>query len=190
MTDPDRPKPPSHAAENARRLWQDVKAQPPWKKVALVASLVLIAAGFVMLGVESSAPAGPPAGHGPGGAGATGLVPTADDAATDSTAGDDVRWAPVFLRFGFSFFIGFSLGAALRTVLKIVVVFLGLFCLAQIALAEFGFVEVHWARIGEEFGGFFDRIGEEADSIRQLLTGRLPSAGLAALGLYAGLRRG
>ncbi|MCA8942936.1 MAG: FUN14 domain-containing protein [Planctomycetes bacterium] len=186
MTDPERTKPPSHAAENARRMWEDVKAQPPWKKVALVASVLLIVVGFVLLGVESSEPNPPAAGA--GGAAATGLVPT-EDGGSPAAAADETQWAPVFLRFGFSFFIGFSLGAALRTVLKIVVVFVGLFFLTQVALAEFGFVEVHWAKIGEEFGGFFDRIGEEADSVRKLLTGRLPSAGLAVLGLYAGLRR-
>ncbi len=176
-----------------RRVVDEVRQQSRWKKFALALSAVSIMAGFVLMAVESgSSGTENPGVGGAAGPAASGLVPSQEGPAAEAGAADedDGRWAPVFLRFGFSFFIGFAIGSAMRTVLRVVLLFVGLFAMAQFALTELGFIEVHWARLGEEFDGFFDRVGDEAGSIKGLFTGRLPSAGLAMLGLYAGLRRG
>ena len=112
------------------------------------------------------------------------------EGASAEAQSDGENWAPVFLRFGFSFFVGFALGAAVRTVFRLVLLFVGLFAALLFGFSELGFVEVHWDTMGAAFDGFVAKLGDEASSLRGFFTGGLPSAGLAMLGLYAGFRRG
>jgi uncharacterized membrane protein (Fun14 family) len=90
---------------------------------------------------------------------------------------------------GFSFFVGFCIGYALRAFFKISAVALGVVFLAIFGLQQIGIVEVDWGTAGELYDAAIEKVSGELDSFRGFLTGSLPSAGLAAFGLYAGFRR-
>ncbi len=184
----------------AAQLKQALKEQPKWKRWALVGAAVCVVLGFVLLGIE---------GGGESATGSGGQVTSTGGGAPEgasSLLGDnkvilpegqeieppdeETNWAPVFLRFGFSFFVGFAIGTAFRMVLRIALTFVGLFAVAMMALELSGFVTIEWNAMGEAFDQLMGRIGDEAGTVRGLLTGRLPSAGLGMFGLYAGFRRG
>ena len=104
-----------------------------------------------------------------------------------SDGGD--AWSFGFLKMGFSFFVGFSLGYALRVFMRVAVVFAGLFFALMFLLSYAGIVEVHWEVMDSLFSRAMDNLGGQLTEARAFITGSLPSAGLAGLGLVAGYRR-
>ncbi|MBI5850256.1 MAG: hypothetical protein HZB39_04345 [Planctomycetes bacterium] len=61
--------------------------------------------------------------------------------------------------------------------------------LALVGLTQLDWVTVHWEAISSAFDRFVANVEREAGSFQTLVTGSLPQAGLAGLGLFAGLRR-
>lgn len=183
-----------------QKIREQLAEEPRWKKILLVLAILFIVAGAVLWFVEGSG--GSASGSGAalksGGAAPEGsasfsggqiTLPNGESESVGEASAEG-KWAPVFLRFGFSFFIGYALGFAVRSVLKLTLLFAGLFAMLLFGFGEMGFVEVHWDAMGGAFDGLVEKVKSEAGSVKGLITGRLPSGGLALLGLYAGFRRG
>jgi len=118
---------------------------PLWKKLllALAVASVLFGLGLQVFGGEA-APGTGTAGT-PSAAGGAGFVPaTSPGGAPTGTAesGSASEWSPFFVKGGFSFFVGFCIGYALRAFFKISAVALGIVFLAIFGLQQIGIVEV------------------------------------------------
>jgi len=167
------------------------KPLPRWKKVSLGLATLSIVFGFVLaaLGSSESEPDRPPVASELGG-GQKLLPGTSSGSPAQSTESDAAGdWSPFFIKGGFGFFVGFCIGYALRAFFKISAVAMGVFLLALFGLSYAGVVDVDWATIESYFESFVARLREEGQGFKSFITGSLPSAGLASLGLVAGFRR-
>lgn len=108
--------------------------------------------------------------------------------ASDSEGGE-AAYSLGFLKMGFSFFVGFSLGYALRKFLQIALFGAGVFFALMFVLSYAEFVVVQWQVIDLAFQSMVDNLGSQLTHARAFVTGALPQAGLASLGLVAGYRR-
>lgn len=153
-----------------------------WKKVLVIAAGLLVVAGLALIPFEggdanlSTSPGGSTLQ--PAGAGGTEIVGQSEP-----------DMSPAFLKLGFSFFAAFAIGLAMRSFLRIALIFIGLQLLALFGLAHLEWVEVHWETISTAFDRFVANVQSEAGSFKTFVTGSLPQAGLATMGLVAGLKR-
>jgi uncharacterized membrane protein (Fun14 family) len=100
-----------------------------------------------------------------------------------------ISWSPALLKGGLSFFLAFALGYAFRMFLRIGLFFIGVWAASLFLLHSAGWVEVHWGVIDTAFESWASGLGEQFKSASSFITGSLPSAGMAGLGLFTGLRR-
>jgi len=119
----------------------------------------------------------------------TSETPPSQVSPTEPGADGESPWTPALLRGGLSFLVGFSLAYAARTFIKIAVFFLGVWAASLFLLSSLGWIEVHWHLIDTAFASWSSTIGEQFESARTFITGSLPSAGMAGLGLVTGFRR-
>ena len=99
-------------------------------------------------------------------------------------------WAPLLAKGGLSFFVAFCVGYALRTFLKGTMLVIGVVALAIFGLQKAGIVgEINWAVAQGYWDDLTAGIGRQFESLKTFITGSLPSAGSAGLGLVAGFRR-
>jgi uncharacterized membrane protein (Fun14 family) len=208
MTETDAPSASPRRFAAARSA---VREAPGWKKivfgaagVALVLGLVLQGIGAAVSGPKGGSRVAANAGSGssalqPNG-GATTLVPGVQQRVpegtsppqnpeTDAESNAFKDWSPVLVRGGLSFFIGFSVGYALRTFFKISALVAGLVFLAIFGLSYLGFLTVNWEAMSSSFDNAMARIKEEAAQFKTFVTGSLPAAGVAVVGLYTGFKR-
>ncbi|MFM9994692.1 MAG: FUN14 domain-containing protein [Phycisphaerales bacterium] len=187
MSDPD-PKSPS--APPGRGL-------PAWAKVLVVIAVVLMAAGvaipLVAGGASDAAPRGGAAGGGDF-SGVTGLSAGGADGGGEPASAPPsgaASWGPAVFRLGFSAFVGFAIGYALRSFVKLALVALGFFFLALFGLQYAGLIEVRWAAMSERYDELSRSIGSGAKGAWSSMSILLPSAASATAGLVAGFwRRG
>jgi uncharacterized membrane protein (Fun14 family) len=169
-----------------------VGTMPRWKKIAVgtAACSFVLALLFLFFEDGQIAPAAPDPGDGstlpatlvdPG----TGRPLPPDSASTDV----DTAWSSVFFRYGFSFFVGFALGYATRTFLKVLLIAVGTFAVGLFLLSYGGFVTVEWNAIDGAFEQFTEGVKVQAGAFRTFIAGSLPNAGLAGLGMYSGFRK-
>jgi uncharacterized membrane protein (Fun14 family) len=179
---------------------------PAWKKALLAGSCLVMVLGAALQGysyvrgpgeaaqpkppaVKPSAPKGlaPIKPFGP-----VSPQPSASDPATAPTTataeGLDL-WSPAVFRLGFSFFVGFCVGYALRVFFKISLIAIGLILLALFGLQYGGVVSVNWSALQQHYGSVGRWLAAQASSFRQFVTGYLPSAGLGSFGLVTGFRK-
>jgi len=172
---------------------------PVWKKVLIGVAGVLVVAGLILLPFERASdsrerlarPAPQEGVQGPEGVGHS-LVPgtggpTIDPEAAGEPAPDPL--SPALMRLGFSFFVGLAIGWALRTFLQLALVFVGLLLGALFALEYATWIHVDWVAIEAAFDGLRGRVVQDFESLRSFATGRLPQAGMFALGLMVGFKR-
>ncbi len=105
------------------------------------------------------------------------------------SADESGDWSPAFMKLGFSFFVGLSIGYMLRTFFKISLVFIGLILLSIFGLQYFGLVDVNWEAMEGHFNSLVATLKEEASNFKTFIAGSLPSAGMASLGLFTGFKR-
>ena len=169
-----------------------VAALPRWKKGVMIGCAMLIAIGLVLLPFEASRSPDLSTSQNPTATtpnGAAGLVDDGTTGAAGADAEEKSELSPAFLRLGFSFFVGFAVGYAFRSFLKLVLVVIGMLLIALFSLSYIEWVTVNWDAMGQSFDVFMASVQQEAGAFRSFITGSLPTAGLASLGLFAGFRR-
>lgn len=167
-------------------------ALPLWKKVVVGLSILSVLFGF---GLQAMADDAPPSSPPPGSAltdGGSTILPTTfpraeqEEPTATATASE---YSPFFVKGGFSFFVGFCIGYALRAFFKISAVALGVVFLVIFGLQQLGVVDVDWDTAGELYDSALAKLSDEFQSFKGFITGSLPSAALAGLGLYTGFKR-
>lgn len=181
-----------------------VRTLPTWKKVLVGAAVLMLIAGVVLffVGGADEPERAADAAAGAGGAKSLGIGASALDAGSGpvsvgvpATAEAETPWSQAFFGYGFSFFVGFGIGYAVRAFLKLSLLFAGIFALLLFALSYFTdtsgtpFIEVNWNVLDGAFNRFADKVKEQTGAFRSFITGSLPNAGLAGLGLFAGFKR-
>lgn len=99
------------------------------------------------------------------------------------------QWSPSLVRGGFSMFIGFAIGYAIRAFLRLATVIIGAYFLVLTLMAWGGWVEIHWTVIEGQFDHMISNLEIQFSSFKNFLMGSIPSTGLGAAGLASGLRQ-
>ena len=169
-----------------------------WKKGCLVLSVILMVLGvglpFVLpadaapVATDAASVGGVDLALQPNGlAPADGDVPIAGASGTPSDPKSTL--SPTLFRFGFSFFVGFAIAFALRSFMKISLVVLGLWFLLLFGLEYAGLIEVNWGALSQHYDSFAGWLRSEMSSVHTFITGRIPAAGAAAVGMVGGFTR-
>ena len=178
------PLPPPGRAE------PDAKAErepyPRWKKLIIAAAAALLLSGLLLRLVaipvddQATSLAMPTT--------ATSLVE--GDAGSETTVEQGTSpWSSALMLLGFSFFVGFAMGTVLRMFLRLAIVFVGLVFLVLVGLPQHALVTVNRDALDLMFQSLSERVGADFEQFRTMMTGRLPQAGLGALGLFTGFKR-
>lgn len=195
MSQEEKQTPPEAAAKAS--LGQKFARMATWKKLLVVSAGVLVLAGciFQVLAWMNPPPDFGPSGGGTGGSGGTGLgssfVESSGGGSTGSTVKTgDQAWSEGLFKLGFSFFAGFAIGSFVRGFLKLFLFFAGAALLLMFALDYFDVASIKWKRIDGWFDTAKDKILGETNSFREFISTRLPSGGMAGLGLFTGFKKG
>ncbi len=157
------------------------------QKLLLVVAVVFIAVGFALKAAAGDAdPVGPQTQLSANSL--SGGTLSSNVALDDSV--DTKDWSPFFMKGGFSFFLAFCMGYALRTFFKISAVFIGLAGLLLFGLAKAGVIEPDWGKMEGWYDVIANRVKSDAASMKDFISGSLPSAGFATLGLFTGFKKG
>jgi uncharacterized membrane protein (Fun14 family) len=110
------------------------------------------------------------------------------------TAAGIVAWlndtlSPGLARGGASYIGGFLIGWAFRRALKVSALIAGLILALIATLKSVGWIDFDWAAIETNVSQSLAWMHGEAESVKQLLTGYLPSAGAGGAGAYFGFRK-
>ena len=160
-----------------------------WKKI-----LIGVATTFLVIGVclQAFGGTGEIGETAPGGSGAPSNTlltgeqqPGSADTADLGTRG----WAPFFLKGGFSFLVAFIVGFTTRMWLKIAALILGSFCLGVFVLSYKEVLSVDWDTLATWWSSIADRVVSEVQGFKTFVTGSLPQAGMAVLGLVTGFKQ-
>jgi uncharacterized membrane protein (Fun14 family) len=123
--------------------------------------------------------------EGPAGAPSESPVP-----AGEGTTADGLRdWSPTIFRLGFSFFVGFAIGYAVRTFVKVSVLAIGAMLLLLFGLQYAGIIEVRWTVMEGHYDSIVAWLQGQTASFGDFITGYLPSTASAAFGLVVGFRK-
>lgn len=115
-------------------------------------------------------------------------APGPEDKTMSADAGDD-SWGPPLMRGGTGFLIGFAIGYAFRTLLKMTLAVFGFIMLAVVFFNYMGWVDINWETIQTSMGQWGGTIKEEFANFQTFLQGIIPTASLGGLGLFSGFRR-
>lgn len=178
----------------------------PWKIALIVLAIGLVVLGFFLAQKEKGSTASDSATTQRDTLGAPPGTETAANVKgftveTDSQNGgikidlgdkpaSDGTWSPALLRGGLSFFVAFCLAFAFRQFMRIALIFVGVWAASLFLLQHLGWVEVHWDLIEQQFDNMGSKVTEQLKSAKTFITGSLPSAGMAGLGLFTGFRKG
>ncbi len=98
-------------------------------------------------------------------------------------------YAPFMLKGGFGFFVGFTMGFAVRSFIKLALVICGFYFITLSMFSYTGWVEVHWDVIQSQFEIWSGQVQEEIVSFKSFMTGTIPATGMLAAGLATGLKK-
>lgn len=170
-----------------------------WQKVCLVVAVLSVVIGFGLSFAEGSGGSGgsdPATGTTPP-AGLQGLTPgitppsssgsQSESSSLESSGLGD--WSPFFVKGGFSFFVGFSIGFALRAFFKVSAVAFGILFLILTALSYYGVIEIDWDKLNDWYDTLIAHLRGQFSGMKEFLLGSLPSATLGATGLLVGFKR-
>ena len=99
------------------------------------------------------------------------------------------EWSPTLVKGGLSFFVAFWIGFLIRVFATVCGLFVGLFGLGLLGLQQLGWLTVEWSVAQAHLGALPDLIAAQFGGFKSFLQGSLPSAGMAGLGLFAGLKK-
>jgi uncharacterized membrane protein (Fun14 family) len=151
---------------------------PAWVKVMLLGAVALMATGLIV----------PLVTHSPPPANSVGTL-SSSLATSDSTPSSGASWSPAVFKLGFSFFVGFVVAYALRWFLKVALLAAGFMALLLFGLQYAGMVDIKWGAMEKQYDAGSGWVSRQTESFTSFVTGALPSAGAAAVGLFAGVRR-
>lgn len=196
----------SESAESVQSATSTAAAMPMWKIITLVISGIVAASGLGLMvysGVTAPdpAPRTAPERSGELGPGTSGFLPgqpgvgdpqdPADPADPDPDAED--RWlddySPAIFRLGFAFFVGFALGYALKTFMKIVIIIAGVLLFTLLGLEHMEWIVVNWDEVR---GGYDSAAGwaqGQFSSFGDFVKGAVPSTAAAIGGLAVALKK-
>jgi len=119
--------------------------------------------------------------------------PSSPDApdTTGNTSGSTTApaWQPAVFRLGFSFFVAFAIGFALRTFVKLTLLVAGVVLLCVFGLEYAGVLSVNWEAMSGSWDGIAAWLERQTSSFYDFVVGKLPSGAAAAGGLFVGFRR-
>lgn len=95
---------------------------------------------------------------------------------------------PAVARLGGSFIVGFCVAYALRKILKVAALLIGLCLIGLFVLHHYGVVEVKFELIQDHLEKSFAWVRGEAGAIKTLVMGYLPSGAAGVTGLVVGAR--
>ncbi len=99
------------------------------------------------------------------------------------------NWVALAAYMGFSFFVGFAIGFATRTFMKIFFFGAGALFIALFLLQYNGIINVNWGSFEVAYNGMIDWVSPHLVGLKNFITANLSSAAMAGLGLFWGLRR-
>jgi uncharacterized membrane protein (Fun14 family) len=97
--------------------------------------------------------------------------------------------SPAMAQLGASYLGGFILGWAFRRFLRIAAMLAAIALAALTAMKATGWIELDWSSLEQQVGRTAQWLHGEAEGLRNMLTGFLPSAGAAGAGSFFGFRR-
>ncbi|MCC5785580.1 MAG: FUN14 domain-containing protein [Phycisphaerales bacterium] len=190
---------PAASAESATA---SAAAMPMWKIITLVVSGIVAASGLGLMvysGVTAPERPAATAPEGPGelDPGASGFLPgqprPTDPGADPDPVDEEDRWlddySPAIFRLGFAFFVGFALGYALKTFMKIVVIIAGVLLFTLLGLEHMEWISVNWDEVR---GGYDSAAGwaqAQFASFGDFVKGAVPSTASAIGGLAVALKK-
>lgn len=99
------------------------------------------------------------------------------------------NWVALAAYMGFSFFVGFAIGFAVKTFLKIMFFVVGTLLLVLFVLQYNDMIHVNWASFEGAYDGLIAWISPHLGGLKNFITANLSSAAMAGMGLFLGLRR-
>ena len=99
------------------------------------------------------------------------------------------EWSPVIFTLGFSFFVGFAIGAAVRAFLKMAIIVIGVMLLLLFGLQYAGVIAVDWSVMEGHYDRIVEWLKNETSGFKAFIQGALPSSAMAATGLFFGFRK-
>jgi uncharacterized membrane protein (Fun14 family) len=99
-----------------------------------------------------------------------------------------LQGSPALFRFGLSYIAGFFLGYGLRRFIKVTVIVSVLAVGAVFLLRELGWIELDWSSIESHFSDSFAWVKGQANALKVFVTGYVPSAAAAGVGVFLGMR--
>lgn len=99
------------------------------------------------------------------------------------------NWVALAAYMGFSFFVGFAIGFAVRTFLKIMFFVVGTLLLVLFVLQYNGMIHVNWDSFEGSYNSLIAWISPHLGGLKNFITANLSSAAMAGTGLFLGLRR-
>jgi uncharacterized membrane protein (Fun14 family) len=154
---------------------------PPWQ-----AKTLWVAAGLMLLGLvlwiaipEKAPPPATPAGQ-------SSLAEASGEAVASSVY--SVQGSPALFRFGLSYIAGFFLGYGLRRFLKLTLILGTLAFVVVFFMRKAGWIELDWTSVESHLSGSFAWLKGQAEALKVFVTGYVPSAAAAGVGLFFGAR--
>ncbi len=96
----------------------------------------------------------------------------------------------LLLQLGAGGLLGFFAGYALKKLLKVIAVFIGLVVLLLLGLSYAGVIEVRWVRLSEMLGVAAESAPSTLYSVLNVVMNAAPFAGSFILGFVLGFKKG
>jgi len=154
---------------------------PPWQSKTL-----WVAAGLALLGLilwVATPKAAPPPASAPGQA-------TLAEASGEAVASQvhTLQGSPALFRFGLSYIAGFALGYGLRRFIKLTLILSVVAFLAIFFMRKAGWIDLDWSSVESHLSDSFGWLKGQAEALKVFVTGYVPSAAAAGVGLIFGAR--
>jgi uncharacterized membrane protein (Fun14 family) len=114
---------------------------------------------------------------------------TSPDAGTDPAPETTSPWKPFMTKFGFSLFVGISVGTIFRTFIRTAMVVTGLIVATAAALSYYHVVNVDMTAVNHETALATGWLADQGYRVKDMLFHTLPSSTAAGIGFFLGLKR-
>ena len=97
-------------------------------------------------------------------------------------------FGPLAAQLGFGGMVGFAIGYAVKKILKIILVFIGLYFISLLYFSHVGFIEINYDRIASAFESFASKLLHGGITIPSFMTANIPFIGSFIVGFGLGLK--